>query len=85
MRLDCGGERNGQHGTGGKQGEGKETTGTQAWKITGLKGGRQRRGIAGGSVLHGEPEELTSTRGEAIGVYSACLALEALVKQYQKS
>jgi hypothetical protein len=27
VRLDCGGERNGQRGTGGKQGEGEEMTG----------------------------------------------------------
>jgi hypothetical protein len=45
VRLDCGGERNGQRGTGGKHGEGKETTGKnggEEWaRRMGAKNGRE--------------------------------------------
>ena len=54
---------------------------TQAWKIAGIKGGKRRAGVTGGSVIHGSPLEITSTRAEAIGAYSLTLALQQLTDE----
>ena len=65
------------------KGKGSETKATQGWIIAGLRGGKRRRGIKGGSVIHGNPEELTSTRAETFGLLSLLLALRSLVKGHQ--
>ena len=64
-----------------KKGERRMAKATQAWKIAGIKGGKRRAGVTGGSVIHGSPLEITSTRAEAIGAYSLTLALQQLTDE----
>ena len=49
--------------------------GTYGWAIRGLVGGREYDGLWGGGVVHGQHEDITSTRAEALGVLAMWLFL----------
>ena len=50
--------------------------GTYGWAVRGLEGGKEYDGLWGGGLVHGQHEDITSTRAEALGALAVLLLLD---------